>query len=39
MNTVFDLAGLFTALMIGCLAVGLWIVWKLTGINNKLKKW
>ena len=31
--------GLFTVLLIGCLAVGVWIVWEFTGINNRLKKW
>ena len=39
MNSALAFMGLFTALLIGCLAFGIWIIWELTGINNKLKIW
>lgn len=39
MNSAFALMGLFTALLFGCVALGIWIIWELTGISKKLKKW
>lgn len=39
MNTAAAIIGLVTACLIGCIALGIWIVWEFTGISNRLKKW
>lgn len=38
-ETVFFMSGLFVAATIGCVALGVWIVWEFTGISKRLKKW